>query len=794
MRAKAGQLIGGFFFLFTGCVDLDSLCGDGEQQASEECEDSNVVGGDGCSPVCRIECGDGELSPGEECDDDNDNELDACLSTCQFAECGDGFVQDGVELCDDGNQSNNDDCVACQAASCGDGFIHQGVEACDSGAANSDTTPNACRTSCERAGCGDGVIDTSEGCDDGNNTNNDACPNSCQTSRCGDGIVLDLNNNGVVDAGDEQCDDGNLLQSDACLSTCIAARCGDGIIRSGQEQCDDGNQNNFDGCNNTCQLVGPVCGNGVKEGTEQCDDGAQNSDVLADACRVDCTLPSCGDGAVDSGEECDDNNAVNNDTCSNSCTLQLFSETEANDTTATADGPFTPNVFLGGNLVPAGDIDFYQITMTSPGELSIDSSDNTGTNLCDSANNLFIDLFAADGVTTISKNDNAGASGCAFIRQRLDAGTYFLKLREVGTISGVNAYRLKLLQLSRCGDGGLQAHEECDDANTANNDGCSALCQREAVNLPEVEPNDTTPLADGPITSSTTASGNIGEAADALDLFSVQLSDLSDLSIELEPLLSPMGLCDDSPATLRLLSASGIVLAQSLPPNDVIKSNLCNQLDPRDDFGVAKLPPGTYFVEVGKGTLTAGKDYQLHINILSACGDGVVSSSEECDDNNTTNGDGCTSQCLFETLSPRSFVESEPNEDGTPTVSNTVNGNDFSIVNADGPFTTDAFVFGSIGALGDEDVFKITNPTGATQSMRVEVFSQEGFGFCNGMDPVLALHNAAGTQISFDDSTGVNFCALLTFTLGPNETVFVRLFDFNDNALVRGYQLLIDFL
>jgi cysteine-rich repeat protein len=797
MNAKLGSLLLGVFFFLSGCATTGASCGDEiiQEELSETCDDGNAFSGDGCSRLCRIEvCGDGEIGVNEECDDANQNDTDACRNNCVLADCGDGVVQAGVESCDDGNQSNNDACVQCELAACGDGFVQQAVEECDNGNNNSDTISNACRTNCSRAGCGDTVIDINETCDDGNNIDTDTCTGVCLGSRCGDGIVFDANGNGVVEVGDEACDDGNFINGDACLTTCLVARCGDGVIRGGLEQCDDANQNNFDGCNNNCQLVGAVCGNGVRENTEACDNGAQNSNVLADACRTNCTLPDCGDGVVDSGEECDDENLINGDGCSGVCLLQVIPESEANDTSTAADGPVSPNAIFSGNLVPAGDLDFFQIEMTSPGELLVESNDNTGANLCDSANNLFLDLFAADATTILSKNDNGGASGCALLRQRLDAGTYFIRLKEIGAVNGVNAYQLTLTQLSRCGDSGVQAAEECDDSNVTNGDGCSALCQREAINLTESEANDTTVTADGPISVSANFAGNIGGGADALDLVSLQLSATSDLSLEIEPALTPSGLCDDTPVGLRLLSSTGITLAQALASGDLLRLNLCTQLDPRDDFGVLKLPAGTYFIEVSKGTLTTGKDYRLHVNILSTCGNGGVEGTEECDDNDQQSGDGCSSQCLLENVSLPTFVESEPNDDGAISISGVVNGNDFSSVNADGNFTADAMVIGALSTPGDEDVFRITNAGAVSKSVSAEVFGPDGIGTCRGIDPVVTLHNTAGTQLNLDDSNGVNFCSLLAFTLAPGETVFIRVLDFNDNAIVRGYQLLIDFL
>jgi cysteine-rich repeat protein len=70
-------------------------------------------------------------------------------------------------------------------------------------------------------------------------------------------------------------------------------------------------------------LVGALCGNGEIDDGEECDDGPDNSDLLADHCRHDCTLPRCGDGVVDpgEGEECDDGNLVDGDGCDSDCTV-----------------------------------------------------------------------------------------------------------------------------------------------------------------------------------------------------------------------------------------------------------------------------------------------------------------------------------------------------------------------------------------------------------------------------------------------------------------------------------------
>jgi hypothetical protein len=98
---------------------------------------------------------------------------------------------------------------------CGDGVTDLGEE-CDDGAANSDTTPDACRTDCLNPSCGDGVTDMGEECDDGtanSDTIGDACRTDCTNPSCGDG---------VTDLG-EECDDGAANSdtiADACRTDC----------------------------------------------------------------------------------------------------------------------------------------------------------------------------------------------------------------------------------------------------------------------------------------------------------------------------------------------------------------------------------------------------------------------------------------------------------------------------------------------------------------------------------------------------------------------------------------------
>jgi cysteine-rich repeat protein len=235
-------------------------CGDGVVTSSrgETCDDganNASASSNASSGACRSDCtkcGDGVVDDahGEECDDgtaNSDTKDGACRTDCTRARCGDGVVDASLhETCDPAASPATPGCRASSCTSCGDGVVDSADgEACDDGASNSDTTPDACRTSCTLPSCGDGVVDPSLGeeCDEGANNSDtapDACRTTCKKPVCGDG---------VVDASlGEVCDDGNTASGDGCRADCKKIeRCGDGVVDVGEE-CDDGNTNAADGC------------------------------------------------------------------------------------------------------------------------------------------------------------------------------------------------------------------------------------------------------------------------------------------------------------------------------------------------------------------------------------------------------------------------------------------------------------------------------------------------------------------------------------------------------------------
>ncbi len=244
--------------VFDAVVDAGApVCGDTHIGGQEECDDGNLLPGDGCDLDCKIE-------PGWSCN----GEPSVCSNLC-----GNGTVDPGEDC--DGTDLGGQTCAS----------LNQGFE---SGTLKCSASCRFDTTECTSPGCGNGTVDSGEECDDGNQSNEDGCLNNCRSAECGDGYTY---------LGHEECDDGNLSNRDACLTNCRNATCGDGFIRDGVEGCDDGDNDNGDGCSSTCSV----------ETGWSCEGMPSQCEFL------------CGNNRVDNGEECDDGNTVAGDGCSPDC-------------------------------------------------------------------------------------------------------------------------------------------------------------------------------------------------------------------------------------------------------------------------------------------------------------------------------------------------------------------------------------------------------------------------------------------------------------------------------------------
>ncbi|MDD2807167.1 MAG: SdrD B-like domain-containing protein [Patescibacteria group bacterium] len=123
-----------------------------------------------------------QAAPGNDGDADAVTTFETCATVIS---CGDG-IKNGSEECDgtDGigtHQSCSQDCTLVSEPYCGDSIVN-GTEQCDAGPNGSDTCSTDCTTIDQQpvAVCGNGAIEDGEQCDDSNTTNGDGCSNVCQ--------------------------------------------------------------------------------------------------------------------------------------------------------------------------------------------------------------------------------------------------------------------------------------------------------------------------------------------------------------------------------------------------------------------------------------------------------------------------------------------------------------------------------------------------------------------------------------------------------------------------------------
>ncbi|HMV65928.1 MAG TPA: DUF4215 domain-containing protein [Myxococcota bacterium] len=617
------------------------VCGDGYVQAGEQCDDGNHYNNDMCTNACvSARCGDGYMQPGEQCDDGNTLNSDSCTNTCRTATCGDGYMQPG-EACDDGNTSNTDGCTnTCHQATCGDGYMQPGEQCDDGNASNTD----GCTTSCNTARCGDGYMQPGEQCDDGNAVNIDACSNTCTTARCGDGIMQ---------AG-EACDDGNTVNTDACSNTCHTPACGDGIMQAG-EACDDGNTSNTDACTNACTTA--TCGDGYMQPGEACDDGDHDN---TDGCTETCHLPACGDGYLQAGEACDDGNMMAGDGCSATCEVEDLCADVTIPVDYDVTNLFGQRVFWLPNLYGSGTIELavqsgsalhvdwaagvanftgtayemyspfriwsfdVEYTYRGQGAEGVGSAgallgsyhptpaelaqwlyfDMTAGSLTRLDNGLTLDLFQYP--TDDSKPMQAGR-GANFFDSNWgfanwltwtmydDHGAY------VRSGSGdINAVVEPIIGPCVCGDGQLDAGEDCDDGNTDNGDSCTNTCHEGVCGDGFVQPGET---CDDGNHDNNDGCTNACEPARCGDGY-----------------MQPGETCDDGNTS-----------------NADACTNACEPARCGDGY----MQPGEECDDGNTNTNDACTTYCT----TAVCGDGIVGPGEDCDDADHDNNDGCTDTC-----------------------------------------------------------------------------------------------------------------------------------------------------
>ena len=668
-----------------------SYCGDNVIFiGTENCDDGNFIAGDSCAPNCTKEvydykyCGDNVLFLGkEQCDDGNHISRDSCSSNCynetySSSYCGDGRLFIGKEECDDRNKISYDGCSStCNNETyyvnmCGDNVTFIGEEECDKGI--NGISGDGCYDDCTNVTynsiyCGDGVLfPINESCDDGNLINHDGCSNICKKESysntfCGDNILF---------VGFEDCDDGNKISGDECSSTCDFEYCGDGILTpSFGEECDDANPITGDGCSMNCTIETyntSMCGDGIIfPGYEECDDHNLDS---GDGCSNTCTLetaynPSmCGDGSLFPGfEQCDDGNKISNDGCSNNC---LF-ETCTN----------------GVNL------NVYSVTDIS-GSMTIKECADTRPfycclfNDCDIANTC---INTCHG-TYYQRMDLAQRANKAFIENLFKVSGNEVGLVTYATVSNDTGYH----ELSN------NSVSLINTIDSWASYGRTCICCG-VLNAIDKMFNESDSSAYKVLVVMSDGEANI----QCLDKY-------PSLSSENAAIQASCDAYEDY----------GIVVHTVGFGADAGKKTLQKMAD----CGHGRYYSGDFdLVDVYK---QISQDIMLNMS-CNVCGNGILESGEECDDNNSINGDGCSSICKNETICGNGIKESPEECDDK----NLVNGDGCSNVcilqpevywlNSNGVRITQAHVGDTVKLILNNSGLNLTGP------FNFEIFEKDSF-------------------------------------------------------------------
>ncbi len=174
-----------------------------------------------------------------------------------------------------------------------------------------------------------------------------------------------------------------------------------------------------------------------------------------------------------------------------------------------------------------------------------------------------------------------------------------------------------LVRMPKCGDGALDPGETCDDGNTTPGDGCGATCL--------LEPGWICPAPGFKCVAKKCGDGIVA-AGEECDDGNTVASDGCSPTCQLEPGFACVTLATTTPNSVCHKTVCGDGKVEGFEQCDD------GNLIPYDGCS----PTCTIEPKCSGGTCTA------------VCGDGLVFPGEACDDGNTVSGDGCSATCTIE--------------------------------------------------------------------------------------------------------------------------------------------------
>lgn len=304
------------------------VCSNGIVEDGEECDDGNVVSGDGCSGTCRK-----EVPPSVTCTDSDGGIVPAKKGTTSIIKIGGGTS--ATDFCDSTGALREYYCS-------GHSSISSVVSTCQYGCKD-----GACLSQPVSV-CGNGKIEEGEQCDDGNTNVYDMCGSTCK---------IQADRNKVIYQGvrweTEHYDKTYDLYS---LTFYIEVENPDknypvpkfSVIATSKQPA-WGASGEIDLAPGE-RKVGIAIMKGGKAGKYTFN--IQIHGQVQETVEV-IVGPVCGNATLETGEQCDDGNAVNGDGCSSICQKEITADVSSLNS-------WPPSIILGNSIV-------YQIQVTNRG-------------------------------------------------------------------------------------------------------------------------------------------------------------------------------------------------------------------------------------------------------------------------------------------------------------------------------------------------------------------------------------------------------------------------------------------
>jgi len=356
----------------------------------------------------------------------------------------------------------------------------------------------------------------------------------------------------------------------------------------------------------------------------------------------------CGDGILAPTEGCEDGNTTDGDGCDSQCRWECDFEDENEDDDSLEEA--TPldgstsieNLFLCTTDL-SKEIEGYYVDMFSVEVLEgefIEASLQGGEEAADctdvTAKVVIVDSEGFD-VGELSTGDKE--SDCPRVVGLPPEGTYYVIVYGSDPQQAPHSYGLSVtVGVAVCGDGAAEGFEECDDGNMTGGDGCSANCA----------------IEDPSCTIDADLSGSLNEG-------SPTAGDSSIGEDEHSPSCSAF---DSTDVTYSFTAASDGPIIVSTDHEGTLYDTVLyvreDCIDPASEIACnddTESKSGTSYSELYFDAV-AGVSYSIIVDgwggdsglfelslTTPVCGNGELELGEDCDDGNTTGGDGCEDDC-----------------------------------------------------------------------------------------------------------------------------------------------------